>query len=163
MISTLQTLADSTLQEWMLKLHDTAFSAQPLPSILLNQRGRIAGAALLQKNIIKLHPKLFAQNQAYFISDVIPHELAHLVVFNHFGRVRPHGQQWRYVMEEILGVEAKVTHKLDVERAGVKLFDYYCECGLIKLSATRHKRVQSQKQRYICRNCKSALKPHAAL
>jgi SprT protein len=158
MQSTLQTLAERCLDQWLLKLANTPFESLAKPNILLNQRGRIAGAALLQKNLIKLQPKLFAQNQAYFLSDVIPHELAHLTVFNHYGRVQPHGREWRYVMREVLGVDARVTHTLDVKKAGVKMFDYACACDTLQLTAIRHNRITQGKQSYICRKCRAPLK-----
>jgi SprT protein len=158
MLSNLQSLADNALQEWMQKLNNSSFDKLPRPIILLNQRGRIAGAAVLQKNLIKLQPKLFAQNTAYFLSDVIPHELAHLAVFKHYGRVKPHGKEWQYLMSEVLGVAPRVTHSLDVQKAGIKMYDYRCLCGLTQLSATRHNRVVAGRQTYVCRRCGQTLK-----
>ncbi|WP_371195234.1 SprT family zinc-dependent metalloprotease [Glaciecola sp. SC05] len=157
MLSTLQTLAESALCNSLKKLEATPFECESKPLILLNQRGRIAGAAVLQRNIIKLQPKLFAQNQDYFVSDVIPHELAHLVVYQHYGRVKPHGKEWRYIMQELLGVAPRVTHTLDVKKAGIKMYDYTCACATVQLSAIRHNRIVQGKQSYLCRSCHQAL------
>lgn len=149
--------AKTCLEDCLKKLRNTEFAACRKPNIELNQRGKIAGAALLQKNIIRLHPRLFIQNKTYFVEQVIPHELAHLVVWQFYGRVRPHGQQWRYVMTEILGLEPHLHHHLDVKKAGVKLFTYVCQCNEVELSAVRHNRVQKNRQSYICKQCRQTL------
>jgi SprT protein len=150
-------LAQKSLEQWMCKLENSPFHSHPLPEVMLNQRGRIAGSAILQQNIIKLHPKLFEQNQAHFLSDVIPHELAHLLVYRYFGRVKPHGREWRQVMTQVLGVPAEVRHRLDVTNIGIKTFAYHCACDTMLLSAVRHNRIRSGKQRYHCTKCREAL------
>ncbi|MBT1449375.1 SprT family zinc-dependent metalloprotease [Glaciecola sp. XM2] len=150
-------LANDTLASKMRLLAGTQYHSQPTPEIHLNQRGRIAGAAVLQNNIIRLQPKLFAQNVDYFLSDVIPHELAHLVVFHHFGKVRPHGREWQHVMQDVFAVPAQVKHQLDVTTIGIKSYEYYCACGSMLLSATRHNRIIAKKQVYHCRRCRQAL------
>jgi len=156
-IDTLNDLAQECVDVWMAKLANTDFKKTTRPSITLNQRGSIAGAAVLQKNHIKLQAKLFEQNQTTFTQEVIPHELAHLVVFQHYGKVKPHGMQWQYVMKNVFGIEPKVRHSLDVRAAGVKMFDYECACDTVQLSAIRHNRVLRGEQRYYCKRCKQAL------
>jgi SprT protein len=153
----LQRLAEDSLQHWMCKLIDSPYHSHPVPEILLNQRGRIAGAALLQRNIIKLQPKLFAQNQGYFLSDVIPHELAHLVVYRYFGKVKPHGVEWQQVMTKVFGIAPEVRHRLDVTSIGIQTFKYQCACDSMLLTAVRHNRIRSGKQQYHCRKCRQAL------
>jgi SprT protein len=150
-------IAQKRLAQWMCKLENSPFHLHPMPSILVNQRGRIAGSAILQQNIIRLHPKLFEQNQAHFLSDVIPHELAHLVVYRYFGRVKPHGQEWRQVMTQVLGVAPEVRHRLDITNIGIKTFSYDCACGSMLLTAVRHNRMSSGKQRYHCTKCREPL------
>lgn len=158
MLSTLQILAEEALEQSLQKLTNSPYQCREKPQIILNQRGKIAGAAILQQNIIKLQPKLFGQNKAYFVSDVIPHELAHLLVYQHFGRVKPHGKEWQFMMEGVLGVKAKVTHQLDVSEIGISTFDYQCKCDVIQLSAIRHNRVLKGKQNYICKKCRQTLR-----
>jgi SprT protein len=50
---------------------------------------------------------LLLENQQAFIDEVVPHELAHLLVWKHFGRVAPHGKEWKWMMEAVLGVPAR--------------------------------------------------------
>ncbi|WP_395342674.1 SprT family zinc-dependent metalloprotease [Ningiella sp. W23] len=154
----LQAIAQKSLLLWMSKLNTTDLSLKSAPEILMNQRGRIAGAALLGKNQIKLNAKLFQQNTEYFKEQVIPHELAHLAVYEHFGRVRPHGKQWRFVMQDLFGLKADVKHQLDLNKAGIKQFSYKCACGTVELSTVRHNRVVRGKQQYRCRTCMQTLR-----
>jgi SprT protein len=45
----------------------------------------------------------------------VPHELAHLLVWKHFGRVAPHGKEWKWMMESVLGVPALRTHRFELD------------------------------------------------
>jgi SprT protein len=125
-----------------------------IPSLAYNQRGNIAGCALLQKNIIKLNPKLFIENPEYFLSHIIAHELAHILVYQLYGlRVKPHGLEWKKVMLEVFDLPPKVTHSLDTSNVKLKSFMYKCACQHIPLSVIRHNKVVKGKQNYICRKC----------
>lgn len=129
-----------------------------LPTLSYKQRGRIAGSALLQKNVIKLNPKLFAENTDYFLSHIIAHELAHILVFQLYGLgVKPHGKEWKKVMLEVFALAPKVTHSLDTSSGELKSFLYQCSCQQIPLTLIRHNKVQKGKQSYICRICKESL------
>ncbi|MEQ3652594.1 MAG: SprT-like domain-containing protein, partial [Glaciecola sp.] len=68
-----------------------------LPMLNLKQRGKIAGSAHLQKNLIKLNLSLFEDNIDEFIQQVIPHEVAHIVCYQLYGKVKPHGREWQAV------------------------------------------------------------------
>lgn len=53
----------------------------------------------------------------HMLNDVIPHEVAHLVVFLTYRakRVQPHGEEWQQICRQ-LGGSAEVTHQLQLER-----------------------------------------------
>ena len=128
------------------------------PTITLNQRGKIAGSAHLQKNLIKLNKTLFVQNFDEFKRQVIPHEVAHLVCFQKFGKVKPHGSEWKSIMRAVFNLDAAVTHKFDVASVGMQEYTYRCDCPeLIKLSAIRHNKVMNGKQQYRCQKCKAVV------
>lgn len=76
----------------------------PEPKLVYQQRGTAAGTAWLDSYEIRLNPVLMMENQQAFIDEVVPHELAHLLVWKHFGRVAPHGKEWKWMMEAVLGV-----------------------------------------------------------
>ncbi|MBF7072585.1 SprT family zinc-dependent metalloprotease [Glaciecola sp. MH2013] len=128
------------------------------PMVNTHQRGKIAGSAHLQKNLIKLNKVLFEENPAHFFSDVIPHEVAHIVCYQYFGKVKPHGNEWKMVMTQVFNLKALVTHSLNVDNVGLKHFDYRCACDTkIKLSSIRHNRIQQGKRQYRCSTCKQEL------
>lgn len=75
----------------------------PEPKLSYTQRGTSAGTAWLESYEIRLNPVLLLENSEAFIEEVVPHELAHLLVWKHFGRVAPHGKEWKWMMESVLG------------------------------------------------------------
>ncbi|CCN48063.1 Protein sprT [Vibrio nigripulchritudo MADA3029] len=130
----------------------------PVPVWNFNVRGKAAGKAYLQSWEIRLNPTLFAGNQEAFYKEVIPHEVAHLITYQQFGRVKPHGAEWQYVMEEVLGVKANTTHQFDVKDVQGKTFEYRCECQVHALTIRRHNKIQRGQTSYQCRSCKGELK-----
>ena len=127
------------------------------PEYLFNQRGRAAGTAHLHRNWLKLNPILFLQNRSEFFEQVIPHEVAHLITFQFYGKVRPHGQEWQAVMQCVFKKDAVTTHSFNIDDVIGKLFMYACECQSHKLTIRRHNKVLKG-ERYLCRRCKSSLK-----
>lgn len=65
----------------------------PEPKLSYTQRGTSAGTAWLESYEIRLNPVLLLENSEAFIEEVVPHELAHLLVWKHFGRVAPRWQR----------------------------------------------------------------------
>lgn len=61
----------------------------PEPKISFRQRGTTAGTAYLSQWEMRLNAVLLAENGQPFIDEVVPHELAHLLVYRQFGRVSP--------------------------------------------------------------------------
>jgi len=127
------------------------------PKIHYQQRGTAAGTAWLQDWTIRLNPVLLQENQQAFIDQVVPHELAHLLVYHQFGRVPPHGQQWRWMMEQVLQVPAHRTHQFAVSSVQSKTYHYQCSCQQHQLTIRRHNRVQRGESDYRCRHCGTTL------
>jgi SprT protein len=110
---------------------------------------------------IRLNPVLLMENQQTFIDEVVPHELAHLLVWKHFGRVAPHGKEWKWMMEAVLGVPARRTHKFEVQSVRKNTFPYRCRCQLHQLTVRRHNRVVRGEAEYRCVQCGDLLKADA--
>jgi SprT protein len=127
------------------------------PTYQFNQRGKSAGSAHLQRNIIKFNPILFAQNREHFIQQVVAHEVAHLIVYQHYGKVRPHGREWQHVMEKVFHCPANTTHSLDIKDVIGRQFAYQCLCTTHHLSIRRHNKVLKG-AKYICKGCGGELK-----
>mgnify|MGYP002742498001 FL=1 len=128
-----------------------------IPVMNFELRGQKAGVAYLQQNEIRLNPVLLVENGAAFIQQVVPHELAHLLVYQQFGRVQPHGKEWKMMMERVLGVPAHIYHKFSTASVA-KQFSYQCGCQTHLLSVRRHNAIQHNQRSYICRNCNQPLR-----
>lgn len=96
-------------------------------------------------------------NQEAFIRDVVPHELAHLIAYQLYGRVRPHGKQWQQVMSEVFDLPPNTTHQFDVSKVQGQTFTYRCRCNQYSLSKIRHNKVRKGQQ-YVCKRCSTALR-----
>lgn len=128
------------------------------PAYLFNQRGKAAGTAHLQRNLIKINPILFVNNRDDFFQQVIPHEIAHLITFELYGhKVRPHGKEWQRIMTDVFKRPALTTHQLDITEVTGKQFNYRCSCTTHLLTIRRHNKVLKG-SKYLCKRCQSTLK-----
>jgi len=126
------------------------------PDYLFNQLGKSAGSAHLQSNIIKFNATLFKHNKEEFINQVVAHEVAHLIVYQHYGKVRPHGREWQHVMRNVFNCPAITTHSLDVSEVIGRQFSYLCLCRTHQLTIRRHNKVLKG-VKYLCTRCKGTL------
>jgi SprT protein len=89
-----------------------------IPDIRYDTVGKAAGQALYNfvdgKCYIRINPVLLNENVDYCINQTVPHEIAHLVAYMVFGRVRPHGIHWEAVMRTF-GKPAKRCHQLSTD------------------------------------------------
>ena len=139
------------------KANDFFDIALSLPTIKMNQRGRSAGTAYLQKHEVRFNIYMYHQSPEEFVNNVVPHEVAHLVVFYLYGiNARPHGKEWQNIMINLYGVEPARTHRFDPKPPS-KTFSYQCDCQQHQLSVRRHNRIKKGGQ-YICRECRSILR-----
>ncbi|WP_009875293.1 SprT family zinc-dependent metalloprotease [Actinobacillus pleuropneumoniae] len=127
------------------------------PTVSYAVRGVKAGVAYLQRNEIRFNPVLLAENGQSFIQQVVPHELAHALVYQQFGRVQPHGKEWKMMMEQVFGVPAETYHCFDTQNVVGKQFAYQCGCQTHLLSVRRHNAIVRDSRRYLCKRCKQIL------
>jgi len=127
------------------------------PTYLFNQRGRSAGTAHLQDNLIKFNAILFVQNRDVFIGQVVAHEVAHLIVYQQYGKVRPHGKEWQHVMQIVFNRPAQRTHSLDTNDVIGQQFVYQCQCTRHQLTIRRHNKILKG-AKYVCKKCRGELK-----
>lgn len=125
------------------------------PKIIYKVKGSIAGSAFLTRWEIQLNSTMLHENGITFIEEVVPHELAHLIVFKRYGKVKPHGKEWQYIMSKILGKIPKTTHSFAIKNAN---YQYYCQCQEHFLTKIRHNKIQYNKTEYLCRKCGTILK-----
>jgi len=142
-----------------------------MPDIRFDLRGKSAGQARFEiertfgvvrkhTSSIRFNRLLMEENFKAFIDDVAPHETAHVIARQVYGgRIKPHGQEWKMIMREVLNKSPSVTHQFDVSRASPKPFIYQCDCTNVQhaLSTIRHNRIQRKQSSYLCRHCNATL------
>lgn len=128
----------------------------PLPAVTFRKSGKNAGTAFLQQNRINFNPVLFIHNADAFIDNVIPHEICHLLTYQIFGRVKPHGIEWQMLMRDLYNAEPSTTHTFDLTALNLKTFTYHCLCGEVPLTIRRHNKILKGTQ-YRCKRCKQFL------
>ncbi|GGP63334.1 protein SprT [Shewanella algicola] len=129
----------------------------PRPVVQFSLRGKSAGTAHLQTNRLRFNPVLLAENPHVFLAEVVPHEISHLLCYQLFGRVKPHGKEWQSIMLSTFNVAPKTTHQLNIQSVNGQQFDYFCGCGNTTLSIRRHNRVVRGQTQYRCRRCQQTL------
>lgn len=127
------------------------------PAVGFTLRGQSAGTAHPTQWRVRFNPILLQQAPETFFDEVIPHEVCHLVTFALYGRVKPHGPEWRSLMTQVFNAPANTTHQLDISAVQGKTFAYQCECGPVALSIRRHNKIQRGQATYRCNRCQQAL------
>lgn len=130
----------------------------PMPTVAFDLRGKTAGQAFLGRNLIRYNAVLLVENEADFEADTIPHEVAHLIADQVYGRaIAAHGTQWQSVMHRF-GVTPRRTHDYDVSNSTVGgIHRYVCGCGTVfQLGPRKHK--QAARGLIACRKCGGRLR-----
>lgn len=128
------------------------------PSIYLDLRGQAAGQAVLTQAKLRFNPILYQENQAHFLQHTAGHEVAHWIIFQHCGRVKPHGQQWQELMRHGFNLPPERLHHYNLDSVIGQLYFYTCGCREHQLTIRRHRAIL-RGQRYYCRHCKQYLMP----
>lgn len=137
----------------------------PSASLDFSLRGRCAGQARVERKgatRLRINLQLLAENLEDYLSQTIPHEVAHLVV-NWPAREkrlqpRPHGVEWQSVMRDCFGLEPKRCHSYQTSPARVvpRPFLYTCSCREHRLTSILHNRIGLNCQA-LCKVCKAPL------
>ena len=130
------------------------------PRIAFRLRGRAAGEACGESWTTNYNLQLLDRYGEEFVAEIVPHEVAHLVVAAiHPTRVKPHGPEWRQVMQ-VFGVRARVTHGFETTPARrVGRVPYRCGCDRSHLLTIRaHRKIRRGSREYVCRSCREVLR-----
>jgi len=122
-------------------------------------RGRTAGDACGRTGTIRYNAELLERHGDRFLEEIVPHEVAHVVVGRLFpGRRRPHGPEWRAVMA-FFGAPARSCHAFETTPARkVGRVPYRCACAQPHLLTPRaHRRIRRGHATYHCVRCRETL------
>ena len=126
---------------------------------VLSSQGRGRGRKATRK--IRYNPWLFAKYFDDNLRDTVPHEVAHYITEQIYGRGRgrnrvlPHGDEWRAVMAAF-GADDSVTSSFDLKGIPCRqqqTVAYRCQCRDHQLGIRRHNKVQRGRASYLCRYC----------
>ena len=130
--------------------------------VLFDLRGLTAGMYKVQgrRRWLRYNPWIFAKYYEVNLRDTVPHEVAHYIVDELYGRkAKPHGEEWQAIMAHF-EADPGVTFNLDLSGIPARqqrTHPYSCLCGTHDVSSTRHNRVQRGRGKYLCRNCDAEL------
>lgn len=133
----------------------------PMPTVSFDLRGAAAGQAIRGLKDgkyfwhVRFNAELLLREPEPIVHDVVPHEIAHLLVLYYFKKgCEPHGVEWQRVMRS-LGVEPTRTHDMAVTPTRVEpaAYLYRCACKDHMLTARRHNKVMARKSDYGCQMC----------
>lgn len=147
-------------------IHNVTFASI---DVRFDLKGKAAGMYRVKQvghnsyqRVLRFNPWLFAKYPEDSWQNTVPHEVAHYIVdcLYGFANVRPHGQEWRVVME-CLGAQPLVTANYDLEGIPIKQmkrYAYRCGCREVLVSSQRHRKIQASDAIYRCRDCGHILK-----
>ncbi len=132
-----------------------------LISIDFDLKGLVAGMYRTNKNqrVIRYNPYIFAKYFEDSLESTVPHEVAHYVTDMMFGLSRPHGEEWREVMQAF-GAEASRTCDYDLDGIPVRRYRhhaYHCSCMTHEITSHRHNKILKNNARYFCKKCHEEL------
>jgi len=135
----------------------------PAVEIRFDLRGTAAGMVLFPQGkppVIRYNPILLQHNRHDFLTQTLPHEVAHLIARTLHGKaIRPHGQEWKNVMR-FFGADTLRCHNYatdDIPVRKLRRFPYTCGCQQHQLTTIRHNRIQKGLT-YRCRQCGEPLR-----
>jgi SprT protein len=100
-----------------------------------------------RNGVLYFNPVLLAENVEHYLSQTVPHEVAHYVQKKVYPRSlessvfhnrRVHGREWQSIMY-LFGVEPSRTHNYDVTNSRRRIFKkipLYCECTEVQTYVT---------------------------
>jgi SprT protein len=162
----------AVVQAWQKATDFYDLGSLPLPEIDFGLRGRCAAQAGWRMSVhrgsrkasqlrLRFNLQAYAAHPAEMLNETVPHEIAHLIVVLRWGaKCRPHGAEWRSVMQECFALEPQRTHSLPLKpsRTLPRDFVYACTCRKHYLTRIRHGRIERGQSVYRCRNCGDILR-----
>lgn len=144
----------------------------PFPEIRYDLVGNSGGQAIYDltnpsNHVIRINPILLNENEQEMINQVVPHEMAHVVVNQVYRNERGipasgHGYEWKSVMRWF-GLQPDRCHQMDttsikkLKRKSEYVFTCSCYERTYNLSRVKYNNFLGG-AKYYCRYCKAFLK-----
>lgn len=131
------------------------------PVIYYDLRGTVAGRAGKKGSwFVRYNMELAERNIEDFLNDTVIHECAHVIAFIKYGRIKPHGYEWRSVCSMLGLKNPKRCHDYEVTQARkTKKFAYTCSCGTkLTVGLNIYNKMQGGRN-YRCCSCRIRLNP----
>ena len=130
-------------------------------SVDFDLKGRVAGMYRTNRHqrMIRYNPYIFAKYFEDSLASTVPHEVAHYVTDMMFGHRRPHGEEWREVMQAF-GADASRICNYDLDGIPVRRYRhhaYHCLCMTHEITSRRHNKIIKNKAHYFCKKCHEVL------
>jgi SprT protein len=129
-------------------------------TVFFNLTGVCAGKANHRKNQLFYNLILAEENLKIFLTDTVPHEIAHLYQFKINPNSKAHNNLFYNVMSR-MGYRGTRTHQYNTAtikkmKYGV-VYNYSCNCTTHKVSPKIHNKILNGQSRY-CQKCKAKIK-----
>lgn len=135
--------------------------------IVFKTKGTSGGHCCYGRSELMFQIELAKNHAEDFISQTVPHEVAHWIDVERYGYERTrtgryvhHGRTWKYIMRHVYGLNPDRCHSYDVSTVVTKQqerHNYTCNCGQSHVvSTTIHNRIMNGKK-YRCRICRTNL------
>lgn len=135
-----------------------------IPEIKFTKRGKCAGCVSYVNGEVffNFNMVLLRENFNDFLSQTVPHEVSHFIVYLLFGHQYTkggkriiHGKDWKNVMS-FFGCSSERCHSYNTSKSSVrklKTFKYKCGCSTHILTSIRHNRIKKGTSSYCCSVC----------
>lgn len=131
-----------------------------ISAIRFDLKGRVAGQFRVYPDgsqpTIRINRILLEANLKEVVGQTIPHEVAHLVAFQLYGKGEGHGPRWQAIMTDCFGLAPDRCHRMDTTQSSPRPHQYRCRCRTFQLSKRMHSSISSGRFR-ICNSCKGRL------
>lgn len=134
-------------------------------NIIFKRNGTTAGYSCYGRKELMFQLDLAEHNEEDFITETVPHEVAHYVDDQIYGnkyvngRRQSHGPRWKYIMRYVFGLNPDRCHNYDTSVTITKKqakHEYTCACRSHFVTTTKHnKMLRGQVRR--CIYCKTNL------
>ena len=112
------------------------------------------GDANLKTNVLRFSAVLWNKATPEQKQNTVKHETSHLITHKLYGKVPHHGSHWKQVMLRAGQIPTR-THNVQSVQKTIDVICTGCK-QIIKMGLRRYARMRNG-QRYLCRNCNSAV------